>query len=173
MESVALHCLGGFVVSVCHGLPRPTSDVDVFETVPSGLSGQLVRLAGEGSRLHEKHGVHLQMATIPQLPESYADRLHAIFPGAFTHLRLFALDPYDLALSKLERNQDVDMEDVKYLARTVPLNVEVLRRRYRDELRPLLGRPQREDLTLELWVEAIEEERAAPSETSRSDIESQ
>lgn len=29
----------------------------------------------------------------------------------------------------------------------------------RKELRPLLGNPEREDLTLRLWIEAIEEER--------------
>ena len=172
-ESVDLHCLGGFVVSVCYGLPRPTSDVDVFKTVPSGSSGQLVQLAGQGSGLHKKHGVYLQMATIPQLPENYVDRLHQMFPDAFTHLRLWALDPYDLALSKLERNQDVDIEDAKHLARTVPLNLGTLRRRYHDELRQMLGRPDREDLTLDLWVEAIEEERAARPGTSPSTGRSQ
>ena len=160
-ESVDLHCLGGFVVSVCYGLPRPTSDVDVFETVPDSAR-QLVQLAGRGGRLHKKHGVYLQIAKSPQLPENYAGRLQRVFPDAFKHLRLFALDLYDLALSKLERNLDVDIEDVKYLARTVPFNLGTLRDRYREELRPLLGRPGREDLTLELWVEAIEEERALP-----------
>jgi len=33
--------------------------------------------------------------------------------------------------------------------------VDVLRVRYQDELRPTLGRPDREDLTLDLWVEMI------------------
>lgn len=160
-ESVDLHCLGGFVVSACYGLPRPTSDVDVFETVPMDSSRHLVQLAGRGSDLHKKHGVYLQMATVPKLPENYVDRLQGIFPDAFTHLRLFALDPYDLALSKLERNLDVDIEDVKHLARTVPFDLEILRQRYHNELRPMLGMPDREHLTLDLWVEAIEEERAA------------
>jgi hypothetical protein len=40
-----------------------------------------------------------------------------MFPDAtWTHLRLFALDPVDLALSKLERNSDRDREDVVGLA---------------------------------------------------------
>jgi hypothetical protein len=39
------------------------------------------------------------------------------------------------------------------------LDTEVLRTRYRDELRPTLGRPDREDLTLELWLEMIAEIR--------------
>lgn len=35
----------------------------------------------------------------------------------------------------------------------------VLKDRYEKELRPDLGNPRREDLTLRLWIEAIEEER--------------
>jgi len=44
----------------------------------------------------------------------------------------------------------------------VPLDVTVLRQRYQEELRPYLGNPAREDLTLDLWVEAIEERRGIP-----------
>lgn len=81
-----------------------------------------------------------------------------MFPQAFRHLRLFALDPYDLALSKLERNIQRDRDDVRFLARTIPFNLEILQERYRRELRWQLGNPTREDLTLKLWIEAIEEE---------------
>ena len=72
---------------------------------------------------------------------------------------MFALDPYDLALSKIERNTQRDRDDVKHLARTVPLDLNVLKERYEKELRPDLGNAKREDLTLKLWLEAIEEER--------------
>ena len=75
------------------------------------------------------------------------------------HLRLFALDPYDLALSKIERNTQRDRDDVKHLARALPLDLNVLKDRYEKELRPDLGNPRREDLTLKLWIDAIEEER--------------
>ena len=70
------------------------------------------------------------------------------------------MEAHDLALSKLSRNSDVDMEDVKYLASTVPLDLELLRKRYVDEVRPYLaGPPERGDLTLDLWCDAIREER--------------
>jgi hypothetical protein len=48
---------------------------------------------------------------------------------------------------------------VKYLARKIPFDLDLLRDRYLKELRPLLGNPEREDLTLRLWIEAIEEDR--------------
>jgi hypothetical protein len=37
---------------------------------------------------------------------------------------------------------------------------DVLKERYQKELRWQLGNPEREDLTLRLWIEAIEEERS-------------
>ena len=70
--------------------------------------------------------------------------------------------PYDLALSKLERNIQRDRDDVRHLARSVPLDLEVLKERYEKELRWQLGNPEREDLTLKLWIEMIEEDRRAP-----------
>ena len=87
-HEVALRCLGGFVLASCHGLPRPTGDVDVLSVVP-----------------------------------------------------------------------DDD---------AVPLDLAELERRYRDEMRPYLGVPDREDLTLKLWVEAITERRQVTGPGTKS-----
>ena len=48
---------------------------------------------------------------------------------------------------------------MKHLARTIPFDLEAFKDRYLKELRPLLGNPDREDLTMRLWIEAIEEDR--------------
>lgn len=158
-QDVALHCLGGFVVTLLYGLARSTADVDVITIAPGRAGSHLRSLAGKGSELHRKYGVYLDFVAIAPVPEDYEERLTEMFPGAFRHLRLFACDPYDIALSKLERNIQRDRDDVKYLARTIPFNLQTLKDRYERELRPILGNPDREDLTLRLWVEAIEEER--------------
>jgi hypothetical protein len=160
-EPVELHCIGGFVAALLYGTTRPTADVDVLEVRPPAVKGRLVQLAGLHSALHKKHKVHLQQVTVlGSYPEHYETRLTEMFPGALVRLRLFALDPYDLALTKLERNIQRDREDVLNLAKSVPLDTAVLRKRYEDEMRPSLGNPDREDLTLRLWIEAIEEERS-------------
>jgi hypothetical protein len=156
--TVELHCLGGFVVTMLYGLGRSTGDVDVITITPRDVIEQLLQLAGKGSELHRRYGIYLDFVTIAAVPEDYDQRLMEIMPGTFERLRLFALDPYDLALAKLERNIQRDRDDVKYLARTVPFDLNVLRDRYERELRPYLGNPEREDLTLQLWVEALEED---------------
>jgi hypothetical protein len=161
-EEVEMRCLGGFVVTMLYGLARLTADVDVVLITPRGESERLLKLAGKGSELHHRHGIYFDLVTVATIPEDYDQRLTEMFPQVFKHIRLFALDPYDLALAKLERNIQRDRDDVKHLARTVPFDLDELRARYEKELRPYLANTAREDLTLRLWIEAIEEDRQKP-----------
>ena len=161
-EEARLHCMGGFVISMVYGFSRPTGDLDVLEIGPKDIGPPLLELGMRGGPLHKKYKIYLDHVGVAHVPEDYEDRLKEIFPGAVKHLRLLALDPYDLALSKLERNIQRDRDDVRHLARTVPLDLKDLKDRYQKELRWQLGNPEREDLTLKLWIEAIEEERSKP-----------
>jgi hypothetical protein len=156
---VELHCVGGFVVAMCYNLARSTADLDVFEVVPPAALGPMVAAAGKGTPLAKKHGVYIDAGSrVATLPEGYADRLTEIFPGTFVNLKLRVLDRYDLALSKLERNIDRDLEDVQLLSRSDGFDLGMLRERYVREVRPFVTGPVgRHDLTLELWVEMIEE----------------
>jgi len=156
---VRLDCMGGFVVTMVYGFSRPTADLDVLEIAPREAGKPMLALGMQGGPLHKKYKIYLDPVGVAHVPENYEDRLTEIFPETFKHLRLCAHDPYDLALSKLERNIQRDRDDVKYLAKIVPLDLEVLEQRYQKELRWQLGNPEREDLTLRLWIEAIEEER--------------
>jgi hypothetical protein len=156
-EETHLHCLGGFVVKVLHGYDRETSDIDFLTLV--GDVRDLLHFAGEASELARRYKVYLDPVGVAVTPENYVDRLIEMFPGSFERLRLFALDPYDIVLTKLERNTSVDRQDVQYLAASVPLDLDILRQRYMDELRVYVKNERREDQTLDLWIEMIEENR--------------
>jgi hypothetical protein len=150
-----LHCFGGFIVAEYYGLLRPTADIEVIESRGTD-SATLVRLAGKGSVLHKKYRVYIDVVTVADVPHEYESRLADVF-DQFKHLRIKAFERHDLVLAKLARNIDRDRQDVDALARGPGLDVAVLRDRYQRELRPILGRPEREDLTLNLWIEIIEE----------------
>ncbi len=153
---VQLHCVGGFVAKFLYGLPRPTGDVDYVSVFPSQAQKELQEIAGLGSSLSKRFRLQLQYVAVNALPEGYHARLVEMFPGRFKKLRLYGLDPYDLVLSKLERNSPKDREDVQYLARTRHLDPRVLRERYERELRPYLANEERHDLTLKLWLSYFE-----------------
>ena len=161
-EEVSLHCIGGFVVTQLYCFLRPTADVDTLSIAPLNQRAELLQKGGEGSVLHKKHGVYLDFVTVVSYPAEYEERLTEMSPGTYQYLRLFALDPYDLALTKLSRNIERDRADVKHLAKTIPFDLEILRERYQTEVRPhLIGDSNQHDLTLELWIEMIQEERNA------------
>lgn len=154
-EETRFYCLGGFVVTLVFGAQRTTSDLDMLTLVQT--NPELLKFAGFGSDLHRRSKVYLDPVGIATLPENYEDRLFEIFPGVFERLKLFSLGPYDLALAKIERNSERDRDDVKHLAATLPFDLTTLERLYHDELRVYLGNPEREDLTLQLWLDMITE----------------
>lgn len=160
-QDVELHCLGGFVAKLLYDLDRETSDVDILPVATNNEIEAALNLGLEGSKLHKKYRVYLQIVGIAPIPEGYEKRLTEIYPGTFKYLHLFALDPYDLALSKIERNSQRDRDDVRHLARVVPFDLTVLRDRFEAEMKRDLAHPKREALTLQLWIEAIEEERSS------------
>jgi len=163
-ETVSFHCIGGFVVTRYYGFSRETGDVDVLSITPNAQRQAFIEIGARGSALHNKYSVCLDSVTvIPAYPENYESRLIEMYPGQLERIRLFALEAHDLALTKLERNIERDREDVKYLARKGHINVEDLKLRYRDEMRPYIAIPeQRSDQTLELWIEMISEELSTP-----------
>jgi hypothetical protein len=155
------HCFGGFVATMLYGVPRTTEDVDILPVMEDTARGEAgpESIAGKGSSLHGKYKLYVDIVTVTPHPDNYAERLTEMFPGAYRNLRIMALDPYDLALMKLERNDRKDRDDVMYMAVSLPLDVGVLRRRYAGEFRPYLLNEERADKTLELWIEMIEEMR--------------
>ncbi len=159
-----LHCLDGFVVAIQYGLERPTADIDVLSVSSSLGVNELTELGGRGSKLHLAHGVYLDFVVLTVEPADYEQRVTEMFAGRLERLRLMALDPYDLALTKLDRNSPKDREDFRHLARSVPLSMEKLRTRYSEAMAPYVWpEPDRKlRLTLDFWIADVEEERARP-----------
>lgn len=153
-NTIELHCLGGFVLTARYGLPRVTGDLDYISIVPKNSNQVLEGVAGEGSKLAKKYKLHVQYVTVADVPENYEERLSQLFPGSFSHLKLFALEVHDLVLAKLVRNSPIDRDDAKFLAKAGWLDPGLLRERYERELRPNLANQERHDLILKLWLEA-------------------
>lgn len=152
-QSVEVHCLGGFVLTVLWEFPRPTGDVDFIEIEPSEAGDELLHIAGEASEIAKRHRLQFHRVTIAEYPEAYAARLVDITPKGLIRLRLRALEVHDLVLAKLARNSPRDRADVEFLARRGALDRQCLQERFDKELRPYLLNENRETATLKLWIE--------------------
>ena len=155
-----VHCFGGFVVAEHYGLVRPTADIDIIAATGAADLKTLAALAGKGSALAKQHQVYLDIVTVATVPENYEQRLIDIFPEMFDNLTLKAFERHDLVLAKLTRNGDRDREDVRRLAAGPGLDASILKKRYEKELRFQVSNPGRDDLTLALWIEMINEVKA-------------
>lgn len=153
--AVDLHCIGGFVVSQCYGLGRETADLDVLSVAPTGMVTTLTEIAGPGSALCRKYGVYLDIARVGNYPAEYASRLLPVFSG-LERIRLWALEPHDLALTKLERSNDRDIRDVMFLAQAGLLQAETLQARFASEFEPYVvgPTPTWHRTTLAMWMDA-------------------
>lgn len=153
MEPAAVHCLGGFVLTVLWGLPRATNDLDFIEIDPATANEPLLRIAGAGSELARKYQVEFQRVTIADHPEGYVSRLIDMTPGSLKKLRLLAFEVHDLVLAKIGRFAPRDRDDIGFLVRQKALDLKVLIQRYEEELRPYLLNETRYKLNLDLCLE--------------------
>ena len=149
------HCIGGFVVSQHYGFARETADLDVLTVIPAQIAQRLTELAGRGSMLHKKHKVYIDHVGIANYPADYEDRLVGAFP-IWANVRLWALEPHDLTLTKLERSNDRDIRDVMFLAQAGLIHRDTLVARFETELEPhISGRtPTWNETTLKMWIDA-------------------
>ena len=154
-EPADFHCIGGFVVSQHYGFARETADLDVLSVIPQDVAVLVAALAGKGSTLHQKHKVYIDQVGIANYPADYECRLTRTFP-IWSNVRLWALEPHDLALTKLERSNDRDIRDVMFLAQAGLIDRQTLVSRFESELEPYVtGRtPTWNRTTLKMWIDA-------------------
>jgi hypothetical protein len=129
--------------------------LDVLTVIPREAGEQVAQLASKGSTLHKKHRVYIDRVGVANCPASYEDRLVRAF-ALWPKVRLWALEPHDLALTKLERSNDRDIRDVMFLARAGLINRATLVSRFETELEPYItGRtPTWNRTTLNMWIDA-------------------
>ena len=154
-EPADFHRIGGFVVSQHHGFARETADLDVLTVIPPDAAKRFAELAGKGSPLQKKHRVSIDHVGVANYPDDYESRLVRALP-IWSKVRLWAPEPHDLALTKLERSNDRDIRDVMYLAQADLIHQETLISRFETELEPYItGRtPTWNRTTLKMWVDA-------------------
>ena len=152
-EAVSLAVIGGFPLATAYGLPRPTNDIDYVAVTPAAAAETIELIGGRDSVLAKRYRICFQHVGVADLPEDYEGRLTELEVDLH-RLHLWMLDPYDLLLSKLPRNSPKDREDVKFIARKLQLQYDIIYARWTAEMKPWISNPERHELTLQqLWKE--------------------
>jgi len=152
-ERSEIHCIGGFALSLFIENTRPTGDIDFVDVIPSAGIASLLEHAGENSILARRYRLQIERVGVVDTPDEYETRLIRSAQPAFRNLTIAVLDPYDLILTKLQRNSPRDREDIGALIAALPIDGKALADRYRTTLEPYLAvAPERTTLTLELLL---------------------
>lgn len=116
-----LFLLGGVALEML-GSVRPTIDLDYVgdDLQPNSLQQLMAQVANR---------MHIELEAVPiakfvPLPSDVDKR--AILVGQFGHLTVYVFDPYTIALSKLDRGFDTDIEDILFLVRRQLITAERL-----------------------------------------------
>lgn len=109
-----LYLVGGSAL-ILLGSPRPTVDLDY---VGSDLPAQMNELQNVIQQVADE--MHIEVEALPfqefiPLPQDIEQRHIKI--GQFNNLTVYVFDPYSIALSKIERGFESDLEDVVFLIR--------------------------------------------------------
>lgn len=116
-----LFLLGGSALTLL-GSPRPSLDIDFFgdDVQPNELHRQILAKAKE---------LKLQVEAVPldkfiPLPDGNEER--NIFIGKFSNLEIYIVDPYSIALSKVDRGIFTDIDDLIFLIKNNYISIEEL-----------------------------------------------
>jgi hypothetical protein len=127
-QETRLYLLGGSALGLL-GSPRETLDIDYTAEVSPEMAPvfreTLTQLADE---------FHLDLEEVPlaefvPLPPLAHERHRLI--GRFGLLEVYLFDPYSIALSKLARGFESDLEDVLFLLRTGAIELGALEQHFR------------------------------------------
>jgi hypothetical protein len=110
--SATLYLLGGGALCLL-GNPRVTVDVDYWYAVSSE---EEARFKAAVEKLAEE--MHLDVEDVPldefvPLPQGAYDRRQIV--GRFGEIEVYIFDPYTIALSKIARGFEADLEDVLFM----------------------------------------------------------
>ncbi len=121
--------VGGSALALL-GSPRLTIDIDFVgdDIKPEPLHQAILQIARELK-------IHIEPVPLERfvpLPTGSAERSLRI--GQFGNLEVYVADPYSIALSKLDRGLDTDLDDIVFLIRHNYITLEELERITRNAL---------------------------------------
>lgn len=116
-----LFLLGGSALTLL-GSPRPSLDIDFFgdDIQPSELHRII---------LDQAKSLKIQVEAVPldkfiPLPSGSDER--SIYIGNFSNLEIYIVDPYSIALSKVDRGLFTDFDDIVFLIKNDYITLENL-----------------------------------------------
>ena len=142
--------IGGAAASLAYGVTKTTSDIDTVSKIPDHLTVALdLAKAKTGFSIPVSHvGVY-------EPPYNYETRLSLIENPILTKLQLFVPERHDLALMKIVRGYENDIQVIEEIHQNIPLEFDILVGRFMDEMTQVIGDLKSIRLSFLLMIEVL------------------
>lgn len=128
-EHLDLYHIGRSALVLDYGVPLSTRDFDFVQMRDSKLEAKALELFGKDTPNAERLGLYLDPVpqVLPPVPQGFRKRCRQV-EGSWKVLRLWRLEPHDLAATKLKSFRSGDRQDLQFLCDQGLLNPTDLRR---------------------------------------------
>lgn len=127
----------GGAAAAFHGAESSTSDVDTHNALEAELQGAIRRALAETGL-----SITINRSAVADVPWNYEDRLERKLPE-LSNLQVWVVEKHDLALSKIVRCYEHDLQQLEEVHAHVGLELDVLVTRFRIEMGHVNGDPVR------------------------------
>lgn len=132
----AIVIIGG-AAAAFHRAESTTNDVDTLDALNADL-----QTAVERARASTGLSVPISPSAVAQVPDGYDERLERVL-SHLDRLEVRILEKHDLALSKMVRGVEHDMQQLEEVHRNSGLDFDTLVERFGTEMGSVVGDPQR------------------------------
>jgi hypothetical protein len=147
---IPLRIIGSSALMLQTDYERGTTDSDVLETgdLSVGVKKRILDLAGEGTTLHQRHRIYIQIVPsgIPFLPQVALYHPLAALNAGLRHFDLEVLDVVDVVVAKLKRFHAADRGDIDAMVKKGLIPHPRLVERFRDAVDYFSGDARASDL---------------------------
>jgi len=126
--------IGGAAAALAYGATKATTDIDLATALPEHLK-TAIGLAREATGIE----VPVSHVGVFEPPYDYEDRLAALQNLPCKRLHLFVPEQHDLALMKMVRGYENDIQAIEEIHLGYPLDLNILTERFMEEMSQVNG----------------------------------
>ncbi|MCW8927143.1 MAG: DUF6036 family nucleotidyltransferase [Xanthomonadales bacterium] len=142
--------IGGAAASIAYGVTRTTSDIDLANEIPAELEKAM-----ELARTETGFSIPISHVGVFEPPYNYENRISQLDKSDFKNLRLFVPERHDLALMKMVRGYENDIQAIEEIHQAAPFEFDILVDRFMNEMTQAIGRPGEIRLNFLLMIETL------------------
>jgi len=154
-ESVSILVIGGTAVALGHGIDLVTRDIDTWDAIPPALKNAF-EMAREVSGLD----IPVHHAAVADAPYDFETRIESLNLEDLRKLRVLIPEKHDLALMKVLRGYEHDLQMVQAISDKHGLEFEILTQRYLTEMGHVIGDSRMLNLKMLAAVERLFDEKS-------------